>query len=480
MKSLPTLAKPLLISFSILVILSGIAAIYFETTVVLLIPVLCALGLYCFFDYKLIYYLLIFCLPLSKEFPIIGNSNLSLPSEGLILVLAFIYIITLLFQKNYDLGLLKDPMIMILLLLYFWAVFEYLFTIDKLKTIKYIIAKTVYYLVFLFLTFSIIRSKNDLKKFIFAYTGGLFIGVLFTIILHAADGFSFENINHLSSIIFVNHVYYATVIGIGIPLTWFLLKTTKKTSGKQSFYLKFILLLFLFALITSYTRGSWLALIICIIFYQLLNYKKVTLVISMAVILVISSVTYLFTNDHYLDFASDYTTTIFHEGDIEGHLAATYSMKDVSGMERVYRWVAGANMVKEKPVMGSGPGTFYPEYKKFAIDRFRTYVSDNPEQSTTHNNFLLFLTEQGLVGFLLFATLVIMVFIRGSKIYHETSDPEIKYLTAGFYLAFTSIVICMMFSDFTESDKVGTFFLVSITILAKINQWNKEEEVKSL
>ncbi|MCR6638811.1 MAG: hypothetical protein NVV82_07430 [Sporocytophaga sp.] len=240
----------------------------------MLIPILCAFGLYCVFDYELVYYVLIFSLPLSKEFPIIGNSNLSLPAEGLILVLAFIYVISLIFQRNYDLGLLKDPMIIVLLLLYCWAVFEYPFSIEKLRTLKYIIAKTVYYLVFLFLTFSIIRSKNDLQKFIYAYTGGLFVGVIFTVVIHAKDGFSFENINYISSIIFVNHVYYAAVIGIGIPLIWFLLKITLKSSVKRSWYLKFLLILFLFALITSYTRGSWLALIICIIFYKIMNYKK--------------------------------------------------------------------------------------------------------------------------------------------------------------------------------------------------------------
>ncbi len=187
MKSLPTLAKPLLVSFTIIIILSGISAFYFHNSTILLIPVLCSFGLYCVFDYKLLYYVLIFSLPLSKEFPIIGNSNLSLPSEGIILVLAFIYIIAFIFQRNYDLGLLKDPMIIILLLLYCWAVFEIPFSIDKLRTIKYIIAKTVYYLVFLFLTFSIIRSKDDLKTFIYSYTGGLFNGVLFTIILHSED-----------------------------------------------------------------------------------------------------------------------------------------------------------------------------------------------------------------------------------------------------------------------------------------------------
>ncbi len=478
MKSLPTLAKPLLISFAILIILSGISAFYFQNIIILLIPLLSAFGLYCFFDYQIAYYVLIFFLPLSKEFPIIGNSNLSLPAEGLVLVLSLIYIISLLFQKNYDLRLLKDPMVIILLLLYCWAIFEYPFSIDKLKTLKYIIAKSVYYLVFLFLTYTIIQSKDDLKKFIYVYTAGLFLGVLFTIILHAIDGFSFESINYISSIIFVNHVYYATVIGIGIPLIWFLLKTIPKYAIKQSSYLKLILVIFLFALITSYTRGSWLALIVCIIFYKIMNFKKVTLTISFTVIVIAIFVGYLFDNDRYLNYASDYTTTIFHEGDIEGHLAATYSMKDVSGMERIYRWVAGANMVKEKPIMGSGPGTFYPEYKKFAIDRFRTYVSDNPEKSTTHNNFLLFLTEQGFVGFFLFTTLVIMVFIRGSKIYNETSDYDTKQLTAGFYLAFTSIVVCMIFSDFTETDKVGSFFLLSIAILAKINQWNNEGETK--
>jgi len=444
------------------------------------LPILCAFGLYFVFDYKLVYFILIFSLPITKEFPILGNSNLSLPAEGLILILAGIYVITFLFQKNNDYGLLKDPMIIILLLLYFWAVLEFATTIDKIRTLKYIIAKTVYYLVFLFLTFSIIQTKEDLKKLTYAYIGGLFVAVLYTVAVHAVDGFSFENINYISSILFVNHVFYAALIGIGIPLTWALLKITPKSSGKQTFYLKLLLLLFLFALVTSYTRGSWLALIVCILFYVLLQSKKVTLFIVSSVIVVLIGIAYLFNNDRYLDFASDYSTTIFHEGDLEGHLAATYSLKDVSGMERIYRWVAGANMVKERPLMGSGPGTFYPEYKKFAIDRFRTYVSDNPEQSTTHNNFLLFLTEQGLVGFFLFTGLVVLVFIKGSRIYNETTDPEIRYLTAGFYLAFTSIIVCMLFSDFTESDKVAGLFLLTITILAKINQWNKEEQLKSL
>ena len=71
-------------------------------------------------------------------------------------------------------------------------------------------------------------------------------------------------------------------------------------------------------------------------------------------------------------------------------------MEDISTMERVYRWVAGVEMVKDKPIFGFGPGTFYSAYKAYTLSSFQTYVSDNVDHSTVHNYFLLTFIEQGL------------------------------------------------------------------------------------
>lgn len=39
-------------------------------------------------------------------------------------------------------------------------------------------------------------------------------------------------------------------------------------------------------------------------------------------------------------------------------LEATYKLEMLNAMERVYRWMAGIEMIKDRFWMGFGPGTF--------------------------------------------------------------------------------------------------------------------------
>ncbi|MBK8953719.1 MAG: O-antigen ligase family protein [Chitinophagaceae bacterium] len=109
-------------------------------------------------------------------------------------------------------------------------------------------------------------------------------------------------------------------------------------------------------------------------------------------------------NDRYLQYAHDFKTTIFHKNFNE-HLIATYRLKDVSTAERFYRWIAGVRMIKDNPVIGFGPGSFYPNYKEYTVPAFKTWVSNNKDHSTVHNYFLLLAVEQGLPGLFFFLLL---------------------------------------------------------------------------
>jgi len=215
---------------------------------------------------------------------------------------------------------------------------------------------------------------------------------------------------------------------------WFLdayyLQQERKFRGlykKRSFQYKllsFSRYFFIFAIIFSYTRASWLSLIFAFGAYYIIQYQLIKKAIILSGLLIIAACAWLLYENNYLDYAPNYETTIYHEGDITKHLESTYTMEDISGMERIYRWAASYYMFLDRPLTGSGPNTFYPEYKKYTVSSFATYVSDNPEKSTTHNNFLLILAEQGIVGLLLFVVWIIIVLIRGTKIYHNCSPPK--------------------------------------------------------
>ena len=60
-------------------------------------------------------------------------------------------------------------------------------------------------------------------------------------------------------------------------------------------------------------------------------------------------IAYLMYNNNYLRFNPQYEKTISHQR-FDKLLTATYKMEDISTMERLYRWVAGVQMIQDKPL----------------------------------------------------------------------------------------------------------------------------------
>ena len=138
-------------------------------------------------------------------------------------------------------------------------------------------------------------------------------------------------------------------------------------------------------------------------------------------------------------------------------------------MERVYRWVAAARMVHDRPYMGVGSGNFYNYYKQYTVTSFETYISDNDEHSTVHNYYLLMLAEQGWTGLAIFLLLTFAVFIYGEYIYFKMKSRENRRAVMILLLVMFSIIINLLLSDMLESDKVGPFFFMIIALLALLD-----------
>ena len=186
-------------------------------------------------------------------------------------------------------------------------------------------------------------------------------------------------------------------------------------------------------------------------------------------------VSYVVRGDNSMEFAPDYERTVFNGQNFEKHLAATYKLQDVSGMERVYRWVAASRMIADKPLVGSGAATFYPEYKRYTLKSFRTYVSDNREKSTTHNYFLLQLAEQGIPGFLLFVILMATALLRAERLYHRARPwPEIRRVVLAATLSLVIIIFHLTLNELVEADKIGSVFFVCLALLIRAETWLNE------
>jgi O-antigen ligase len=469
--------KPLFWGFGTLVISTLAFAILKDNIFALAIPFALLFILLVFTNYQILYYLLIFSLPFAMQVPVAAGLNLDFPSEPLMAALMVCFVASLLAGTKPDKKFFSHPAIILIGLMYLWALMLTFFSVDTTKTLKYLLAKAWYIVPFLLLTGSLVKSVKDIRRILWVFLiplTGLTILVFFK---HMALHFAFEAIQRSVDPFFKNHVIYAAVLALFIPYIITLLQIEKKA-------LKPLLIIALVVLLVgvgiSYTRASWLSLPLAVLYFVALKFRFTKISVAVAYVAAFLAMGYFAYQNKFMAYAPDFEKTVFNRDNFEKHMEATYNFEDVSGMERVYRWVAAMHMAYNRPIQGSGPSTFYPEYKKYTVKSFRTYVSDNPEHSTTHNYFLLQLAEQGLIGLILFLALVAYLLILPEKLYHRTKSREYRAVILGAALCLFIIIFHLTLNELIEVDKIGSLYYISIAFLIKLDIWTREEKKQQL
>ncbi|AYA36805.1 O-antigen ligase family protein [Hymenobacter oligotrophus] len=463
-------AERVFVAFVLLLVLGGAVGLGFKSPLGLA-PALLAVGVgVLLVDWRWIYYTLLCTLAFSREIPLPGGLSLDVPSEPMMLVLlGCLGVAVLTGRSGLTARQLTHPIVIILVLMLLWSAVSMLFSVDTTKSVKYLLAKTWYIGPFLLITLMLVRTPTDVWRIAACHTASACLTVLYAAPRHATKGFSFADINWALQPFYINHVIYATVLAMMLPYAWY---AARSTQGVWRWLWRVAVGVMVFGLLTSYTRASIMSIPIAALYYLVLRWRYTRVALVAALLSVSAGVLYFVQQNNFMLYAPDYEKTIFNGDDFGKHIAATYNLQDLSGMERVYRWVAAARMVSEKPLTGSGPATFYPEYKRYTLKSFRTFVSDNPERSTTHNYFLLQLAEQGVPGCLLFITLLSATLLLVEHLYHRAAArPEVRQVILAASLSLIVIIFHLTLNELIEVDKIGSFFFIGLAVLMKCQEW---------
>ena len=425
-------------------------------------------------NFKFLYYLLLTTLPLSIEYSFSPSLGTDLPDEPLmigLMLITWVYILSN--YKALPTGFFANFLVIALVVHLFWIFLSALNSVHFIVSFKVFLAKVWYVSTFCVLTAVIVKTKDDLKKVFWCIYTPLTILIFQVLIRQAFQGFTFDDINKPMYPFFRNHVNYAAILSVFFPFillarNWY----AKGTSTRA--LLSFSIVLYLVAIYFSYTRTCYIAVLLVYPFYFIIRHKLMRQILVLLAVGVTLLVMHLSKHNEYLKYAPVYEETISHD-DFGQHLSSTLEGKDVSSMERVYRWVAASRMFKEHPYMGFGPGNFYPNYLRYTLSGFQTYVSDNPERSTAHNYPLLLLAEQGVIGLAIFLFLTAVIFIYGERIYHRMRDEEDKKVVMALLLIMGMVYVNLLLSDLLESDKVGPFFFICIALLAAFDIANRKK-----
>lgn len=402
--------------------------------------------------------LLWFSIPLSVEVQLSPTLGTDLPDEPLMWINTAAVGFVACHERKRIPSLLRHPVIIWILGLWIWAWFSILANGAGWLALKYQLAKVWYLVPFLFGTLFLLRDRHALAKAFRFITIPMILLAGITLVRHSFSGFSFAEVSGASYPYFRNHVNYGALLVCCMPMVWLLYK-----QDKNRWWLPALLLMAV-ALYFSYSRGAWLALPVGILAAWLLRKGWLLRVVTVTMVLVCLGFAWLVRDNNYLQFRPDYASTIYH-ADLKDHMEATYSMKDLSTAERFYRWIAGWRMGEEHPLTGVGPNHFYPAYRSYTVEAFRTYVSDNPEHSTVHNYFLLLLSEQGFPALVIFLLLVWTLFYYAQRNYEQYADAGQRRLLQAVVAILAMIMVLISLSDLIEADKIGPLFYTCIAVV---------------
>ncbi|HRG24283.1 MAG TPA: O-antigen ligase family protein [Chitinophagaceae bacterium] len=453
--------------FAGLFLLALVAAFLLDSYYVLAIPFGALLLNAGWRNPSLVFYGLLFSLPLSFEYSFSATLGTDIPDELLMLLTAGLFLIYGIYNRQAISREIKThPLIFLLTILCGWMLVAILFSTHPLISVKYGLAKTWYLGAFVLAPLLVFTNKASIRTAALLLAGSMLLITLIALVGHGLTGFSFASVNEAVSPFFRNHVNYSAMLVCLLPV-WFAFYHLTKNKVHRWFILA-VIGLSLAALFFSYARGAWLALLAGGIAFLLIRKRKLVTAYLLFILLAIAAVFWLRHQNIYLRFAHNYQRTIFHK-DFGEHLVATYKLKDVSTAERFYRWIAGVRMIKDQPLTGFGPNTFYENYKPYGVPAFKTWVSDNPEHSTVHNYFLLTVIEQGYPGLFFFLLLLGAMLWYAQHLWHRTMDPFYKTtsMVTGVMLVMIITVNCL--SDLIETDKVGSLFFLCLSLLITVD-----------
>lgn len=421
-----------------------------------------------------LFWLLLCMLPLSTELNITPQLGIDFPDEILMVLLTGL---TLLYwwhkPQHFPLSVWRHPLFFLLIIHLSWIIISSFYAVEPIPAIKFFLAKIWYIVPFVILPAVLLNSISRIQKMAAFLLWPMGFVVMITLFRHGADVFSFESINRHLFPFFRNHVNYASMLVCLLAVLFCAYQLTPKQTAQRK-WLLIALVVGLSALTLAYSRGAWLALVMGIVSVFVIRKKQMGALLVLAVTTLLVSTVWLVTDKRYFRFAPDHDKTIFHT-DFSQHLSATVELKDVSNAERFYRWVAGARMLADKPLTGFGPSSFYLHYRPYTVQRFETWVSNNPEHSTVHNYFLLTALEQGIMGLVIFCALYFFILMRLQKIYHRLHSYFYRAVTLTVAVILVMIGTINFISDMIETDKIGSLFWLCMGMVFVLDGKLREE-----
>lgn len=446
------------------------------------LPLVLVIAFIAIFHTPTAFLLTVFLTPLSVNLESFtdGKIGLYLPTEpilfGLMLLIIFKELKTPFMAKEFW----SHPITLSLGFYLMWVFMTSITSAQPIVSFKFLLMKLWYIIPILMIGFKIFGKKSNVIKFLWCYSIGMTIAIIYTLIRHSGYDFREKEGHWVMSPFFKDHTIYGSSVAMSIIFILGLI-TYKKHTLQSQVLLALMFTITLIGLYFSYTRGAWVSILFAVGIWVFIRYKvKFKYLLSIALVLL--TIVLFSWSKIEMELAKnkhEHTTTKFDE---RLRSAANIS-SDASNLERLNRWSSAWNMFKEKPVFGFGPATFALEYAPYQDPEKLTIISTNfGNQGNAHSEYLGALAEMGAVGMLSVLIFVAALFYTGITLLinlkkHAPEERQMYILILCLVLAMSTYFFHGLLNNYLDTDKASIpvygaaaiFMAQAIRLRKKIN-----------
>ena len=402
-------------------------------------------------------FLLLFLLaPLSVNIEeYVNGFGLFVPTEPLLFGLMLLLLFQQIKYKVFPDFIWKNAIVWAIGLYLIWVLFTSITSQLPLVSCKFLLARLWFMVPILFYGSRVFLTEKNIKTFLWLFTIGMTIAMVYTIFVHASYAFGEKESHWVMWPFFKDHTIYGAMTAFLVPLIFGIYFSKKHPPLIQAILLVLIAIN-LIALFFSYTRAAWLS-IIAALFVWLLIHLKIKFSLILGVVTTIGVFVFFSWTSIEQSMSknkSEHTTEDFGKR-LESAANVT---TDASNLERINRWSCAIEMFQERPIFGFGPGTYAFEYARFQKPENLTIISTNfGDGGNAHSEYLGPLAEMGFMGLIVVLILISAIFYKGITLYNRwpSEKREMKVLILAMILALVTYFVHGILNNFLDTDKAA-------------------------
>ncbi len=400
------------------------------------------------------------------------NLGVSLPTEPLLFAVMLLFIIRVIYDGGFDGKITRHPVSIAIIAYLLWIFISSLTSSMPLVSFKFLLSKLWFILPFYFIGTQFFKDYKNLRRFVWAYIFSFLIVIFYTIYKHSLYGFDEQTAHWVMTPFYNDHTAYGALLAMFTPFT-LVFSFDKKLSKIQRLLSSFVFIIFIIAIVLSYSRAAWVSLAFSLIVFLILK-LKINYKIVVTAIVVIVGIYLLYRFEIFMTLEKNKQDT---SKDYMEHIQSISNIStDASNLERINRWQCALRMFKEKPLFGWGPGTYQFKYAPFQLSQEKTIISTNAgDRGNAHSEYIGPLAESGVFGLISVLAIIVLISYTAVKVYKRSESKDVKFIVLSAIISLYTYFVHGFLNNFLDTDKASVPFWGLISMIVALDVYHRNK-----